>query len=81
MNHQQSNAYLNPAMPLSKVHEDAMHGVSLARAALRQRDPKSADALQVGTEPDQQQKARVIEATREFLKRQHRSRRASNVRQ
>jgi hypothetical protein len=39
------NAYLK--MPLDRVRQDAIHGVSLARIAWRQRDPNGA-ALVLG---------------------------------
>ena len=41
-------------MPLNQVKTDALHGVSLARAAWRQRDPAGAAvALGFVTEPQQ----------------------------
>jgi len=46
------NPYLR--MPLNQVKADAIHGVSLARMAWRQRDPKeAAKALGFVTEPQQ----------------------------
>ena len=36
------NPYM--AMPIEQVKADALHGVSLARAAWRQRDPEGANA-------------------------------------
>lgn len=77
----ESNPYLK--MPLSRVIQDARHGVAAARAALRERDSKSADALQIGIDADEH-KARIIGATAEFFKGQtkrHKGKVRKNVRQ
>jgi len=46
---QPANPYL--IMPIERVKTDAVYGVSLARTALRQRDPEQADELGIGVEP------------------------------
>lgn len=43
------NPYL--IMPIERVRTDAVYGVSLARTALRQREPEQADKLGIGVEP------------------------------
>lgn len=45
------NPYLQ--MPLSRCIADAEAGVSLARSALRQRDPRWADQLSIGIEREE----------------------------
>jgi hypothetical protein len=59
------NPYLS--MSIERVRQDALHGVSLAREAWRQRQPEqAARALGAVVEPEQQ-KARVIAAVGAFL--------------
>lgn len=52
----QDNIYLR--MPLAQVKADAIHGVSAAREALRQRDPAAARAMGLGIEATEQ-RARI----------------------
>ena len=47
-----NNPYLK--MLLDRVRQDAVHGVSLARRALAERDPASARAMGIGVESNQQ---------------------------
>jgi hypothetical protein len=44
-----ANPYL--MMPIERVKVDAEYGVSLARSALRQREPELASKLRIGVEP------------------------------
>ncbi len=56
----QTNAYLNPAMPLERIRQDSEHSVSLARRALAVRDPVAARLLHIGIDPSEQQQRVLV---------------------
>lgn len=60
-----NNVYMS--MPLNRVIEDSIAGVTKAMSALRQRDPHKADLLGIGVEPEQaRHKAGVMRACGDY---------------